>query len=438
MGILPRPLTSVKSRCPPGRHDGRVTGQDQPATRRVTLVVCNRDGEVLGQLEPFRAETPWWQDVEPLQRRHPWLTTLRLLEVHPDPGRVMGGELTYLAELTGPVPSGVRFGPSPFVLNDDPRRMPWACPGGPAADLEWADLVSGVTGTPIQHRAWNLSSIWEIPIREGRAWLKCVPPFFAHEADVIRQLGTINHETVSEVLASAGHRMLLRELPGRDGFRASLEEKRSIIDTLVEIQASTIGKEADLLAAGVPDNRWPSLARRLRGVVGRKAPADPRLAALLEGLDTRAAEIDRCGLPPVLCHGDAHAGNARLGAVRPVWFDWGDSTVGHPLLDLAVLEPARPDEAEMLESHWLRAWAAAVPSSDPRRAWELLRPLALLRQAAVYQEFLDNIEQSEQIFHREDVAAALVAAAEAAEVAEAPRSEDAAARPVRSTGADTP
>ncbi len=391
-----------------------MAGTDEElGTRRVTIVVCDGAGDVLGELETFVAEMPWWQETEPLQKRHPWLTTLRLLEARPDPGGFMGGEVTYLAEMTGEPPDGCRLLPSPVELTDDPLRMPWARPRGPTADLEWVDLVAGVCGAAVQHRTWNLSSIWEMPVRAGQAWLKCTPPFFEHEAAVIRLLGASFPRAVPEVIASEGHRILLRELPGRDGLHASLEERRGLIDALVTMQASTIRREPELLAAGVPDSRWPALARRLGDVVERRAPADTALTRLLEDYVTTTAEIDACGLPPVLVHGDAHGGNARIGTGEPIWFDWGDSTLGHPLLDLAVLERDDPGEASQLEAHWLAAWAAAVPGSEPARAWSLLRPLALLRPAAVYQGFLDNIERSEQIYHRDDVEPALSAAAAA-------------------------
>jgi hypothetical protein len=66
-----------------------------------------------------------------------------------------------------------------------------------------------------------------------------------------------------------------------------------------------------------------------------------------------------------------------------------------------------PNDRERVEQYWLAAWARAVPGSDPGRAWELLRPLAALRDALVYQVFVDNIEPSERVYHRDDVPSAL-------------------------------
>jgi hypothetical protein len=81
------------------------------------------------------------------------------------------------------------------------------------------------------------------------------------------------------------------------------------------------------------------------------------------------------------------------------------------LLDLGVLERTGTRHADEIAQHWLGEWSAALPDSQPRRAWRLVRPLAALGDAVVYQGFLDRIEQSERIFHRDDVGQCLERAA---------------------------
>jgi aminoglycoside phosphotransferase (APT) family kinase protein len=98
-----------------------------------------------------------------------------------------------------------------------------------------------------------------------------------------------------------------------------------------------------------------------------------------------------------------------------VIYDWGDSGIGHPLLDVAVAEDWRgADQAEAarLRRHWLGAWQDAVPGADVGRAWRLLRPVAVARRAVVYQRFLDSIEPSERVYHHLDVDPYLTAADE--------------------------
>ncbi len=378
-----------------------------PMERVVTLVACDHDARVLGQLAPFTVGTPWWQDTGPIHCCYPELTVLRLLDGVPAREGTVGGHVRYLTEACSGVRPRAPLSSCDVVVADHPLRMPWARPGGPAADLAWASGLVERSGPAVQHRSWNLSAIWSMPTAEGRAWLKCVPGFYDHESAV---LGLLADPGVPQLIAAAGHRILLRDMGGRDGYDATVEETFRLIDSLVELQHGTMARVPELLAAGVPDARWPVLLNELAALVSRRAPHDARLLRLVHSAEDRAKAIDECGLPDALVHGDAYPGNARLGTEPPVWFDWGDSRVGNPLLDLAVLEDV-PDRRELLEQRWLAAWARAVPGSEPGRAWKLLRPLATLRSALVYQTFLDNIEPSEQVYHVGDVEQALEQAA---------------------------
>lgn len=365
--------------------------------RTVTLVLVDGDGELAGQLPPFDVDTPWWQDLEPILAAHPGVVVLRLLSVVPQPGCSMGGDVRYLAEVDWPPPGTVAFDGDRSGLADHPLRMPWARPGGPAADLAWALDHVDASGRPQQVRSWNLSSIWRIPTGGGDVWLKCVPPFFAHEAAVLRAFG--DAPTTPTLLADDGHRMLLAAMPGRDGYDADPAQRRRSVDELVALQLGLQSTPARLEAI-VPDWRGAALRSRAAEVIRRRAAERPGLEALLAGWDDRLDAVDGCGLPDTLFHGDFHGGNTRVDADRPVIFDWGDSGLGHPLLDLAGPDG---DGDPALVAHWLRAWAAAAPGSDPDRAWALLRPVAALRGAIVFQRFLDNIEPSERVYHQHDV-----------------------------------
>jgi Phosphotransferase enzyme family len=376
--------------------------------RTVALVVCDDEGTVLGQLEPFTVGTPWWQDVGPVHCCYPDLTVLRLLDGVPARGATVGGHVRYLAQDCSGTRAWTSLSKCDVVVADHPLRMPWARPGGPRADLAWASSFVERTGRADQDRTWNLSAIWSMPTDQGRAWLKCVPPFFGHEGAL---LGLLAGPGVPRLIAGAGHRILLEDMGGRDGHDASVEETLPLVDALVGLQCRTAPRVDDLLAAGVPDARWPALLPELAALVARRASHDIRLVRLVGTAEDRAKAIDECGFPDGLVHGDAHPGNARLGTKPVVWFDWGDSRVGNPLLDLAVLDEGDPERRELVEQYWLAAWARAVPGCEPWRAWKLLRPLAALRTALVYQTFLDNIEPSERPYHAGDVGPALELAA---------------------------
>lgn len=375
--------------------------------------MVDRSGRVLGAIGPRAVAQPWWPEAAPIVDAFPGFTVLRLLAAEPDPEGKMGGRVTYVAQCddAGSAPDGLR--PWHGELVDHRLRAPWAEPGGPAADLEWVARQVTVTGRPRQHKTWNLSAIWSIPTTDGLVWLKSVPPFFGHEATVLEHLGHQFGSAVPRLLAAEGHRLLLADLPGRDGHGVSGTELTALLDVLVDHQvamSATPGVVESLVAGGVPDLTTAVLAEVVPETIDRLVSEGdrrrPRFETLLDELDDRLATADALGPPPTLVHGDAHGGNCRVGAERPLWFDWGDSSIGSPLLDLACDWDKSPE----VMAHWLARWEDQAP--DAGQAWDALRPVAAVLAARVYQRFLDRIEPSEHIYHRDDVPEALDRAAE--------------------------
>src|SRR5262249_30427805 len=98
-----------------------------------------------------------------------------------------------------------------------------------------------------------------------------------------------------------------------------------------------------------------------------------------------------------------------------VIIDWGDAFVGHPGFDILRLTDAlTEDDSAALIAGWADRWRVDVPGSDPDRAVALLKPVAALRNAAVYSAFLANIEPSEYPYHAGDPPRWLAKAAELA------------------------
>ena len=391
--------------------------------REVTLVLCLPDGSVLGALTPFRVEVPWWPQVGPVvaaaRAVHGVETTiLRLLFA--EPGRGMaGGQVTYLAEVANPPTAALDSWPG-TPNADEPLRLSYARPGGYRDDLAWADAELLKHGTPRtgpaeQVRTWNLSSMWRLPIEGSAAWLKVVPPFFAHES---RVLAVLDRAVVPRLIAGAGPRILIDEIPGTDQYGTSGAPLVTMVRLLVGLQVEWMGRVDELLALGLPDWRPEPLMARAVDAVARTAPeldADVlrRLDRLLEELPRRCEDVASCGLPTTLVHGDFHRGNVRGTDDRLVLLDWGDSGIGHPLFDQTAFLEYLPDvERPALMREWTRLWLAAIPDSDPERAALLLGPVAALRQAVIYRGFLDAIEPDERIYHALDPADWLTRAAE--------------------------
>jgi Phosphotransferase enzyme family len=392
--------------------------------RTAALVLTTRDGRVLGRLPPIPVATPWWQDARPVveaAREAFSLDTIILRLLAADLPRPQGGPVRYLAEVREPLPEAARkhLSPWPEPIVAEPLRLPWAVPGGPDTDLDWASGVLRARGLQRmgpaeQIRTWNLSSIWRLPLRVGSAWLKVVPPFFAHEGDI---LGLLEGGPVPRLLGHDGDRVLLAEVPGDDRYDAETPELLEMVVRLVEIQAAWVGRTDELLGIGLPDWRGPALSRAITAILERRGDDlahDDRvlLDALVADLPARFAAIEACGLPDVLVHGDFHPGNVRGSAGSLVLLDWGDCGVGQPMLDMpAFLDRVPPDAVERVRAQWRTRWRTAVPGSDPDRAAALLAAIAAARLAVVYQVFLDGIEPSEQRYHRDDPAEWLARAA---------------------------
>ena len=142
--------------------------------RRAAIVLCGPGGAVLGRLPEVPVATPWWQDVEPLVdavREAFGVTVVVLRMLDSELPRAHGGLVTYLAEVADRLPPAAAEALEPWdgALDEQPLRLPYARPGGPAADLAWAEAVlraRGIerAGPSVQVRSWNLSSIWRLPL----------------------------------------------------------------------------------------------------------------------------------------------------------------------------------------------------------------------------------------------------------------------------------
>jgi hypothetical protein len=390
--------------------------------RRVSLVLCDGAGELLGTLPAFTVDDPWWQQVQPVvavarERFTAEVIVLRILDVTSD--TYNGGDVTYLAELVGTPRSALPLTPAaPNISQEEPLRAAWARPGGVTTMITWADDALAAIGRPrvgpvVQVKTWNLSSVLRIPTAEGDVWCKTVPPFLTHEGGIIALVGAENPTLVPPLLASdpATRTVLLGDVPGEDDWNAPEQRLLTMLRTLVRLQARWIDRLDDLIAAGLPDWRSRSLTQLVDALVARADVraqlADEELRALdtLTGsLPDRFAALDACGIPETLVHGDFSPGNWRSHGHSLVLLDWGDAGVGHPMLDMSSFEEYVPDEVRpRVREVWIDAWRGERPGADPSEADALIAPIAALRRAVIYQAFLDGIEPSERIYHEADV-----------------------------------
>ena len=394
-------------------------------SRTVTLVLLNLNGELLGALTPFEVDLPWWQEasdvVQAFQERHGLaVDVLRLLES--ERPRPHGGAVTYLAQTRTPVDlqlNPVDPGIVTLIDRDEPLRAPYARPGGPADSLAWAAEIVGPV-TAVQLRTWNLSTIWRLEAERGTCWLKQLPVWLRREPAALQWLGEVVPDLAPRVIAVGENgRELLADVPGIDHYAADLKTRLLIVEQAHRFQIAALTATDRLLADGVPDRRGPALTAWIRASLTGWTDSSPA-QELLASLDERMTAVADCGLPDTLAHGDANPGNARGDGDRVVFLDWSECYLGHPGFDVLGLADGLPDRetGSVLEA-WAAGWRQQVPGCDPARALGLLRPVSALRAAAVYAEFVANIEPTEHPYHAFDVPDMLEAAGAAAQAATA-------------------
>ncbi|MFJ8357150.1 aminoglycoside phosphotransferase family protein [Streptomyces sp. NPDC093984] len=369
--------------------------------------------DVLGVTGPFPVDVPWWSEVEQVVGRLEEVLgvpvmVLRLLTVDGGEGG-RDGHATYHVEAWERPASGLlgqRAAPEGMLAGDVALRMPWARADGLRELLDWGVRTLQAAGRPVigrveQRRTWNLAGLFRLPTASGPVWLKATPRFAADEAAVADLFARVDAGLAPAVVGRGERRMLMEHVPGRDCWGASADTVTAVMQRFVAAQAAL----ARSRPAALRDWRIPVLAARgqalLDGPVGAELDGEERQA--VRDLAARWRQLEDCGLPDTVVHGDFHPGNWRRDGGRPVVLDFADAYWGNPVVDgLRAIdhlpEAARPAAARA----WTAAWAAHAPGSAPSRALRLAEPLGHLMHAIRYQEFLDGIEASERPYHEGD------------------------------------
>lgn len=373
--------------------------------RRARVVVWGADGPA-PIVEP---EVPWWGEARSLVDAAEAAVghRLRLLRRLSVEGGQNGhdSEVTYLFEREG--------GPAADEP-DHPLRSPWARSGWIDQVLSWEPVAERLVGRPVQEKWWNLSAVLEIPTNAASLWLKAIPAFFASEAALVDCLRRAQ-KPVPNVVAHARTFGLYEHIEGADQWDPSDEVVGELIDKLVDIQLWSAPRLSVFEGARVHDRRAGRLAADFSALVKRtdvRSTLDPAEAEELDAavalVVSWAYELETCGLPVTLLHGDFHPGNTRGVPGDLVILDWTDAAVGSPLLDIPTFLVRLPAErAAAAREGVAMAWSRHVRGIDFDRAFALAEPLRAAIDALVYQEFLDGIEPSERIDHEQDVPASL-------------------------------
>jgi hypothetical protein len=201
------------------------------------------------------------------------------------------------------------------------------------------------TGPFAQIKTWNLSSILRVPTARGAVWCKSVPPFQDHEGTVLAIVGADDPSLVPTVLAAdrATGTVLLEDVSGEDQWEASAPVLHEMERRWVRTQARWVDRTDRLPEARIPDWRADAFRGSVAAMLERpevRSSVEASVVVALDGLvadlPRRLSDLDACGVPETIVHGDFHAGNRRSDGTSLVLLDWGDAGLGHPMLDLTT------------------------------------------------------------------------------------------------------
>ncbi|WP_433017768.1 phosphotransferase family protein [Kribbella sp. CA-294648] len=126
----------------------------------------------------------------------------------------------------------------------------------------------------------------------------------------------------------------------------------------------------------------------------RLDPAErARLARRTEQLREAIIELAAIGVPDTLLHGDLRPRNLAVRDGRALVFDWTDSAVSHPFLDLVTFLEERSQLSMdlLLVDVYLAEWEEYASPADLRRALELAMELGALHHMMTSLHLPDNV-----------------------------------------------
>jgi len=249
---------------------------------------------------------------------------------------------------------------------------------------EWlAGLGVEPTSPPetVHERPW--STVLRVPTADGDLYLKQEAPVQAYEVPLAVALASRWPDRVPEVVAADVERawLLLRDGGMRIADAGTLEPFPRALTLYGELQVGEVGHVDELLAIGLPDTRLPVVAAAYEPFFERDHGLSREEVALLLALAPRfrelCEELDAFGLPASIHHDDLHQWNVFVRDGRVAIYDWGDSSVSHPLWSwIKAFDVARDYEVdpEPFRAAYLSALTPLAPEEQLRAALDLAVP----------------------------------------------------------------
>jgi hypothetical protein len=229
----------------------------------------------------------------------------------------------------------------------------------------------------VHERPW--STVLRVPTVDGDLFLKQEAPVQAYEVPLTAALASRWPDRVPEVVAADVERawLLLRDGGTRMADGGTLDRFPRALMLYGELQVGEVGRVDELLAMGLPDVRLPVVAAAYEPFFerdhGLASDEVRRLRALAPRFHELCEELGAFGLPASIHHDDLHQWNVFVRDGRVAIYDWGDSSIAHPLWSwLKALGVARDYKVdpEPFRAAYLSALTPLAPEQQLRAALE--------------------------------------------------------------------
>ncbi|HEX8728986.1 MAG TPA: phosphotransferase [Ktedonobacterales bacterium] len=302
------------------------------------------------------------------------------------------------------------------------ERAPWERPGWFAVATEWIDEQVAQFGwqsvgpyAQLHARGW--SSVLRMPTTGGDVYFKAVTQPFAFEPPLTALLAELRPAESPRVLAVDRDRRWLLMSDAGEPIRARIRETRNprpyqdMLVAFARFQLALLPNTPRLESSRIP-NRWlevlPALfAETIRDsdglLVGRPGGLSTEDYAQLQALNVTelAGRLASYGIPETLVQEDCHPGHWIAGTNGPIFFDWGDTCLGHPFQSLMMaLRWGRLvlgyDAATLdgMRDAYLSQWDAYGSLERLREAYQLAWRLTPLTRALTWYRIVTNQEPS--------------------------------------------
>jgi hypothetical protein len=294
-------------------------------------------------------------------------------------------------------------------------RVPWYNPGWFDEATQWISqqldrlgYIDYATSSTIEQECtWEYETTLRINTSAGHVHFRAVPEIFNHEVMLTLWLSSGYPSKLPQLLDVDLERgwLLVR---GTDGVTLDQVEDIGIWEKAVgaysRLQADLVIETENLLAAGCADWQLDNIEAEIDKLLddvpamlpgqeeGLSESEINTLRQLGPRLKEMCAELEDCGVPCSLEHGDLNPGHIVSKGASYVFLKWAHSSLSHPFFSLGhlldYLEDAYTDFPAAayvgLINAYLEPWKTYAPPERLAQAVELARPLAALHHALRY------------------------------------------------------